>query len=125
MLLSIGKIQWTKVLNRDHFVGLHDMVITKVQVYPGNDYPDKSGYKLIAYAAVVFDSEIVVSHIRVVENPQGNRKVFMPSVKTRTGRYQDVAYSLTERSRERVREQVLEAVERGDWSEPIGGTDAE
>ena len=101
------------------------MNITKVQVYPGNSFTDKSGFRLVAYAAVVLENMWVVSHIRVVEDPSGSRKVVMPSVKNRLGKYQDVAYPINEAARSVVREKVLDAVDRNEWSVPIGGTDAE
>lgn len=80
------------------------------QIEPHNKTSD--GSRLLAFASIVFDGVLVVSHIRVVVTPEGRRMVAMPSRATPSGAYKDVAYPLTDSLREEIRTEVLEAVDR-------------
>ena len=67
---------------------------------------DRDG-RLKAVASVVFDDEFVVHDIKIVE---GDRSLFiaMPSRKTNSGDFRDIAHPLSAPMRERIQAAVLE-----------------
>lgn len=69
--------------------------------------------KLKAYVTVTFDSCFVVHNVKVIEGKTG---VFiaMPSRKTRTGEYKDVAHPITPDFRSYVQGRILDAYNSGD-----------
>ena len=63
--------------------------------------------KLKAVASITFDDEFVVHDIKVIE---GNNSLFvaMPSVKSASGGFKDVAHPIKTEPRERISNIVLE-----------------
>jgi len=80
------------------------MVITDIRV---RKVIGEADGKLKAYVTVTFDDTFVVHNIKVIE---GNNGVFlaMPSRKTKTGEYKDVAHPITPEFRAKLQEQILE-----------------
>jgi len=64
--------------------------------------------KLKGYVTVTFDECFVVHNVKVIEGKTG---VFiaMPSRKTRTGEYKDIAHPICPDFRQRLQEKILEA----------------
>src|SRR5690606_5982049 len=64
--------------------------------------------KLKAYVTVTFDDCFVVHNVKVIEGKSG---VFiaMPSRKTKTGEYKDVAHPINSEFRANLQDQILEA----------------
>lgn len=79
------------------------MEITDIRVRPvGGDG------KLKAYAAVTFDDSFVVHNIKVIHGRDGTF-IAMPSRRTSTGDFRDVAHPITSEFRHRLQDAVLEA----------------
>ncbi|MBX6722350.1 MAG: septation protein SpoVG family protein, partial [Dactylosporangium sp.] len=79
--------------------------------------------KVLANASIVFDGQFVVHDIRIVQGSQGPF-VSMPSRRTQTGDYLDVAHPLTAEYRAVVQEKVLAAYEawrKSNAGGPAGG----
>ena len=64
--------------------------------------------KLKAYASITFDDLFVVHNLRIVE---GNSGIFvgMPSRKTRSGEFKDIAHPIKSEFRKLIEEAVLAA----------------
>ncbi len=64
--------------------------------------------KLKAYASITFDDLFVVHNLRIVD---GNNGIFvgMPSRKTRSGEFKDIAHPIKSDFRNLIEESVLEA----------------
>jgi stage V sporulation protein G len=67
-----------------------------------------SGGKLKAYVTITFDDSFVVHNIKVIEGKSG---VFiaMPSRRTKTGDYKDIAHPIHSDFREALQAQILDA----------------
>ncbi|MDR2314613.1 MAG: septation regulator SpoVG [Spirochaetaceae bacterium] len=68
--------------------------------------------KLRAYVTVTFDDCFVVHNVKIIEGKSG---VFiaMPSRKTRTGEYKDVAHPIHPGFRAKLQEKILEKYDSG------------
>jgi stage V sporulation protein G len=68
--------------------------------------------KLKAYVTVTFDDCFVVHNVKIIESSNG---VFiaMPSRKTKTGEYKDVAHPINPDFRAELQNKILEAFESG------------
>lgn len=64
--------------------------------------------KLKAYAAVTFDDCFVLHNIKIIEGSKG-LFVAMPSRKTKTGEYKDIAHPVTPEFRTVLQEEILNA----------------
>jgi len=73
--------------------------------------------KLRAYVTVTFDDCFVVHNVKIIEGKTG---VFiaMPSRKTKTGEYKDVAHPIHSGFRNELQEQILAAFRASEPSEP-------
>ena len=67
--------------------------------------------KLRAYVTVTFDECFVVHNIKVIEG-KGGMFIAMPSRKTRTGEYKDIAHPIHPDFRARLQADILEAYEK-------------
>lgn len=76
--------------------------------------------KLKAYVTVTFDDCFVVHNVKVIEGKSG---VFiaMPSRKTKTGEYKDVAHPINSDFRNELQEKILQAYEAQRDEEPLQG----
>jgi len=64
--------------------------------------------RMKAVASVVFDDEFVVHDIKIVEGERG-LFIAMPSRKTNSGDFRDIAHPVTTPARERIQTAVLNA----------------
>ncbi len=66
--------------------------------------------KLKAYATVTFDECFVLHNVKLIEGEKG---VFiaMPSRRTKTGAYKDIAHPITPEFRSALQEKILSAYE--------------
>lgn len=69
-----------------------------------------TGNKLKAYATVTFDNEFVVRDIKIIESENG-LFMAMPSKKTQSGNYIDIAHPTNQETRNKIEEAVFEAYE--------------
>jgi stage V sporulation protein G len=67
--------------------------------------------KLKAYVTVTFDDCFVVHNIKVIEGKNG-AFIAMPSRKTKTGEYKDVAHPINSDFRSRLQSDILSAYEK-------------
>jgi stage V sporulation protein G len=67
--------------------------------------------KLKAYVTVTFDDCFVVHNIKVIEGKNG-AFIAMPSRKTKTGEYKDVAHPINSDFRSRLQSDILNAYEK-------------
>lgn len=63
--------------------------------------------KLRAYVTVTFDNCFVVHNVKVIEGKNG-AFIAMPSRKTKTGEYKDVAHPINSDFRGRLQDKILE-----------------
>jgi len=68
--------------------------------------------KLKAYVTVTFDNSFVVHNVKIIEGKTG---VFiaMPSRKTRSGEYKDIAHPIHPEFREEMQQKILEKYDSG------------
>ncbi len=77
--------------------------------------------KLKAYVTVTFDDSFVVHNVKIIEGENG---VFiaMPSRKTKSGEYKDVAHPINTSFRTRLQDRILEEYEKmGEAMETAAG----
>ena len=67
--------------------------------------------KLKAYVTVTFDDCFVVHNVKVIEGKSGIF-IAMPSRKTKTGEYKDVAHPINSDFRTVLQDQILDAYEQ-------------
>ncbi len=66
--------------------------------------------KLKAYVTVTFDNCFVVHNVKVIEGKNGSF-IAMPSRKTKTGEYKDVAHPINSEFRGKLQHEILKAYE--------------
>lgn len=71
---------------------------------------DSDNNRMKAVASVTFDDEFVVHDIKVIESDEGFF-IAMPSRKTPTGDFRDIAHPINKETREKIQKAVLEAFE--------------
>lgn len=79
------------------------MQITDVRVRKVN-----SENRMKAIASVTFDDEFVIHDIKVIESQNG-LFIAMPSKKTPTGEFRDVAHPINAETREKIQKAILDA----------------
>ncbi len=72
--------------------------------------------KLKAYVTVTFDNCFVIHNVKVIEGKNG-AFIAMPSRKTKTGEYKDVAHPINSDFRGKLQDRILEEYKL-DTSEP-------
>lgn len=72
--------------------------------------------KLRAYATITFDDQFVIHNLKVIDGKSG-LFVAMPSRKTKSGEFKDVAHPISSDFRAVMQEAILEAYESAD--EPV------
>ncbi|HPE36690.1 MAG TPA: septation regulator SpoVG [Spirochaetales bacterium] len=72
--------------------------------------------KLKAYVTVTFDNCFVIHNVKIIEGKTG---VFiaMPSRKTKTGEYKDIAHPISPEFRAKLQDAIVAAYDRGDNSD--------
>ncbi|HAE21995.1 MAG TPA: transcriptional regulator [Spirochaetaceae bacterium] len=72
--------------------------------------------KLKAYVTVTFDDCFVIHNVKIIEGKTG---VFiaMPSRKTKTGEYKDIAHPISPDFRSRLQDSIVAAYDRGEDSD--------
>lgn len=75
-----------------------------------------SAGKLKAYVTVTFDDSFVVHNVKIIDGEEG---VFiaMPSRKTKSGEYKDVAHPINTGFRARLQSKILDEYEKMDNAE--------
>ena len=68
--------------------------------------------KLKAYVTVTFDSCFVIHNVKIIEGKTGHF-IAMPSRKTSTGEYKDVAHPITPEFRTELQDKILVEFEAG------------
>ena len=69
--------------------------------------------KLKAYVTITFDDCFVVHNVKIIEGTSG-LFIAMPSRKTQTGEYRDVAHPISPEFRAKLQEKILEAYDKAD-----------
>ena len=72
--------------------------------------------RMKAVASVTFDDEFVVHDIKVIESQNG-LFIAMPSKKTPTGDFRDIAHPINQETRDRIEKAILEAYEAPESAE--------
>lgn len=72
-----------------------------------------NGSKMKAIASVTFDDSFVVREIRVIEGQNG-LFVAMPSRKTPSGEFRDIAHPINSEARELIQSAILEEYEKAE-----------
>lgn len=74
--------------------------------------------KLKAYVTVTFDNEFVVHNVKVIEGKNG-AFIAMPSRKTKSGEYKDVAHPINSEFRGMLQDKILDEYQKApdDFSE--------
>lgn len=67
--------------------------------------------KLMAYVTVTFDDCFVVHNVKVIEGEDG-LFIAMPSRKTKSGEYKDVAHPINTQFRSKLQDQILSEYEK-------------
>lgn len=67
--------------------------------------------KLKAYVTVTFDDSFVVHNVKIIEGENGIF-IAMPSRKTKSGEYKDVAHPINTNFRTRLQEKILEEYDK-------------
>jgi len=84
---------------------------------------DREG-RMKAVASVVFDDEFVVHDIKIVEGERG-LFIAMPSRKTNSGDFRDIAHPVTAEARERIQTAVLGKYEAELYGSEAAATELE
>lgn len=72
--------------------------------------------KLRAYVTVTFDDCFVVHNVKVIEGKSGTF-IAMPSRKTKTGEYKDVAHPINSEFRQKLQDLILQAYNESSQSD--------
>jgi stage V sporulation protein G len=83
-----------------------------------------SDNKLKAYVTVTFDNCFVVHNLKIIMGQFG-RFVAMPSRKTRTGEFKDIAHPINSEFRKRIQEKILEEFDKTGPDGHITGQDGD
>jgi stage V sporulation protein G len=75
--------------------------------------------KLRAYATITFDNQFVIHNLKVIDGKSG-LFVAMPSRKTKSGEFKDVAHPISSEFRTTMQEAILAAYEK---APPAGSAD--
>ncbi len=67
--------------------------------------------KMKAVVSITLDDEFVVHDIKVIEGEKG-LFIAMPSRKTTTGEYKDIAHPINSQTREQIQEMILEEYQK-------------
>jgi len=85
----------------------HIMNITSIRIYPMKMHKHST---LLAYASVVFDDELVVHDIAIVND--GKLQVKLPGYKTKDGRYKTIVHPNNKELFNEIVSRVLEEFQK-------------
>lgn len=91
-------------------LGVADMEITEVKVYPV-----KESGRLKAYATVVFDNCFIIRDLKVIEGDKGFF-VSMPSRRRKDGSFRDIVHPLDSETRTSIENRIVKEYEVSDKS---------
>ena len=80
--------------------------------------------KMKAVVSITLDDEFVVHDIKVIEGEKG-LFIAMPSRKTTTGEYKDIAHPINSQTREQIQEMILNEYQRALTEEDFDQTEDE
>jgi stage V sporulation protein G len=80
----------------------------------------ESDNKLKAYVTVTFDNCFVVHNLKIIMGQFG-RFVAMPSRKTRTGEFKDIAHPINSDFRKRIQTRILEEFDKAPQDQHVEG----
>ena len=83
------------------------MKITNVSIRKS----DREDFRMKAIASVLLDDEFAVHDIRIIEGTKG-LFIAMPSRKTSTGGYKDIAHPISQEVRTMFEKEILDAYEK-------------
>ena len=83
------------------------MKITNVSIRKS----DREDSRMKAIASVLLDDEFAVHYIRIIEGTKG-LFIAMPSRKTSTGGYKDIAHPISQEVRTMFEKEILDAYEK-------------
>lgn len=78
--------------------------------------------KLKAYVTITFDNCFVVHNVKIIEGKTG-LFIAMPSRKTTTGEYKDVAHPISPEFRNEMQEKILAEYNAGHFETGTAGSD--
>ena len=78
--------------------------------------------KMKAIVSITLDDEFVVHDIKVIEGEKG-LFIAMPSRKTTTGEYKDIAHPINSQTREQIQEMILNEYQKALTEEDLTETD--
>ncbi len=78
--------------------------------------------KLRAYATITFDNQFVIHNLKVIDGKSG-LFVAMPSRKTKSGEFKDVAHPISSEFRNTMQEAILKAYENAPEASEDGSED--
>lgn len=78
--------------------------------------------KLKAYVTVTFDNCFVIHNVKVIEG-KSSLFIAMPSRKTKSGEYKDIAHPICPEFREKLQAEILKAYETSDASSAASDDD--
>lgn len=84
------------------------MKITNVSIRKS----DREDSRMKAIASVLLDDEFAVHDIRIIEGTKGCLFIAMPSRKTSTGGYKDIAHPISQEVRTMFEKEILDAYEK-------------
>lgn len=83
---------------------------------------EKEGSRMKGIASVVLDDAFAIHDIRIIEGDNG-LFIAMPSRKTKTGGYRDIAHPINQETRASFEEKILEAFDNYVEPEPVVKTE--
>ena len=78
----------------------------------------KEGSRMRGIASVLLDDSFAVHDIRIIEGEKG-LFIAMPSKKTPTGEYRDIAHPINPEVRSMFEEAILDAYENAESAQPV------
>ena len=85
---------------------------------------EKEGSRMSGIASVLLDDSFAVHDIRIIEGEKG-LFIAMPSKKTPTGEYRDIAHPINPEVRAMFEEAILDAYENAESAQPVAQAEEE
>ena len=79
---------------------------------------EKEGSRMRGIASVLLDDSFAIHDIRIIEGEKG-LFIAMPSKKTPTGEYRDIAHPINPEVRAMFEEAILDAYENAESAQPV------